>query len=195
MMNEVSVSDKNSVRKRVKDLVGQVECQSRLTYDQSIASNLIALLNDLLEEKNTVGAFFPIGHEPRFGLNQLSDSFVLGFPVLRGDEMIFCKGDQAAIQNEKNWDYFLDAKQSESDERIQVCQDINALLVPGVAFHGKNKKRLGRGKGYYDKYLSKRTRHFYTIGLCYELQVIEELPFLDHDMPVDYIVTEQKVYR
>ena len=68
----------------------------------------------------------------------------------------------------------------------------NALwLVPGVAFDPAC-RRLGRGKGVYDRLLAHGTRK--TIGIFYELQRCAELPCEPTDQPVGRIVTESGVF-
>ncbi len=62
------------------------------------------------------------------------------------------------------------------------------VFVPGVAFDGRG-KRLGMGKGYYDKALSSYSG--VKVGVCYKLQILEEsLPHEAHDVEMDFIVTE-----
>ena len=68
---------------------------------------------------------------------------------------------------------------------------IDLMLVPGVVFdqHGH---RIGRGGGYYDKFLS---QHLSTkkIGVCYDFQLKKhDLPHTLRDHKVDRIVTPQK---
>ena len=67
------------------------------------------------------------------------------------------------------------------------------ILIPGMAFteHGS---RLGKGGGYYDRYLEKNRDHK-TIALAYEFQIIKELPAGPLDQNVDMIVTERRVIR
>lgn len=65
------------------------------------------------------------------------------------------------------------------------------LLVPGIAF-SRDGKRLGKGGGYYDKYLEKYPDHK-TIALAYDFQIMEEIPVADHDRRVDVIVTESGI--
>lgn len=65
------------------------------------------------------------------------------------------------------------------------------IVVPGLAF-SKNGKRLGRGKGFYDRYLEK-VSHITAIGLCYSFQLLNELPSEDYDQKVDYIITESSI--
>lgn len=64
------------------------------------------------------------------------------------------------------------------------------VLVPGLAF-GLCMHRLGYGRGYYDAYLAKSFA--YSIGICYDFQVVEKLPVHDDDQRMDEIVTERRV--
>ena len=64
-------------------------------------------------------------------------------------------------------------------------------LVPGVAFD-RACRRLGRGKGVYDRLLAHGAGK--TIGIFYELQRCEELPHEPTDQPVGRVVTESGVF-
>ncbi len=66
-------------------------------------------------------------------------------------------------------------------------RDLDMVIVPGLAFDRKN-YRLGRGKGYYDKFLSKLSSKVATIGLAFDIQLVEELPIEVHDMKLDLVV-------
>lgn len=70
-------------------------------------------------------------------------------------------------------------------------QEKALILMPGLAFD-RNKHRLGYGGGYYDKYLSLHKEHI-TAALCYNFQIVDELPCEEHDILPDYIVTECEV--
>lgn len=63
------------------------------------------------------------------------------------------------------------------------------MLVPGVAFD-KSGNRLGYGKGYYDNYLKDKP-NIMTIGLCFSLQVQEQLPYSDGDIKIKHLVNEK----
>lgn len=67
--------------------------------------------------------------------------------------------------------------------------DIDVVLVPGLGFTQAG-GRLGRGKGFYDRFLPSCTKAK-TIGVCYDFQVLKELPLNGHDVKVDYLVTER----
>jgi 5-formyltetrahydrofolate cyclo-ligase len=62
-----------------------------------------------------------------------------------------------------------------------------AWLVPGLAF-SRNGIRLGRGAGYYDRLLA--GSNAVKIGLTYEDRVFDWLPAEEHDVKMDYLLTE-----
>ncbi len=71
----------------------------------------------------------------------------------------------------------------------EAYKDKNVLmLVPGVAFD-KRGFRLGYGKGYYDNYL-KNKPSVMKVGICFSMQICDELPASDNDVKLDFIVSE-----
>ncbi len=66
--------------------------------------------------------------------------------------------------------------------------EIDLVIVPGVAFD-EEKNRLGRGKGYYDRFLKKLPPGIETIGLCFDFQLVDYLPQDSHDFPVFRVIT------
>lgn len=61
------------------------------------------------------------------------------------------------------------------------------MLIPGLAFdNGRN--RLGRGKGFYDRYLASIPEAISRIGICYDFQMVEAVPTEPHDRPLDMII-------
>jgi 5-formyltetrahydrofolate cyclo-ligase len=63
--------------------------------------------------------------------------------------------------------------------------------VPLVAFD-KNRNRLGRGKGYYDRYLTDKDS--FNIALAYSCQELEEIPINKNDVKMSMILTEKDTY-
>lgn len=61
------------------------------------------------------------------------------------------------------------------------------IIVPGVAFD-KDGNRIGRGKGYYDRFLSKNM-DIKRIGICFDFQLIEEVPTEDNDIRMHEIIS------
>ncbi|MCX5677819.1 MAG: 5-formyltetrahydrofolate cyclo-ligase [Candidatus Omnitrophica bacterium] len=67
-------------------------------------------------------------------------------------------------------------------------EDIDLVVVPGIAFD-KNNVRLGRGHGYYDRFLCGLPKETRTIGIAFDFQVLEYLPKDSHDVPVWKTIT------
>ncbi len=63
------------------------------------------------------------------------------------------------------------------------------MIVPGVAFD-LNGNRLGYGKGYYDNYLKDKP-NIVTVGVCFSMQLKDEIPADESDVKLDLIVTEK----
>lgn len=68
---------------------------------------------------------------------------------------------------------------------------LDLALVPGIAFD-RSGNRLGFGKGYFDRFLARCRCP--AIGLAYELQLVDTIETVAHDVPMDKIVTETAVY-
>ena len=61
------------------------------------------------------------------------------------------------------------------------------MVVPSVAYDRKG-NRLGRGKGFYDRFL--KSTAAVKIGVGYEFQLFDELPTEPHDVGMDVIITQ-----
>lgn len=65
-------------------------------------------------------------------------------------------------------------------------EDVDIVLAPGVAFDREG-HRMGRGKGYYDRFLAQCT-NAYKIGVCYPWQIVEKVPTDEHDIAMDCVI-------
>lgn len=81
----------------------------------------------------------------------------------------------------------------EEQREILSPQEIDCVIVPGVAF-SVDGVRLGMGGGYYDTFLPKAERAV-RIAAAFQCQITEDIPRLPHDCGVDWIVTEQGVFK
>lgn len=71
-------------------------------------------------------------------------------------------------------------------EPITDFDKIDVAVVPGIAFTADG-RRMGRGKGYYDRFLSS-AHSVYKIGLCFPFQLLEDIPTDAHDVAMDEVV-------
>ncbi|MFH1678567.1 MAG: 5-formyltetrahydrofolate cyclo-ligase [Candidatus Omnitrophota bacterium] len=68
------------------------------------------------------------------------------------------------------------------------CEKLNLVIVPALAFDS-NGNRLGRGKGYYDRFLKTIPGTTKSIGLAFDFQVLPNLPIEQNDVPVDKVLS------
>ena len=89
---------------------------------------------------------------------------------------------------------WIDADETEAFEAVQVLAPpiaparIDLFLVPSLAFDAAG-NRLGQGGGWYDRVLS-RAPHALKIGVAFDCQIIESVPYQAHDVKMDGVVTE-----
>ena len=70
-------------------------------------------------------------------------------------------------------------------------ESIDLIIIPGIAFDCKG-NRIGHGKGYYDRFLTKKiTAH--RLALAFEFQIVDRIPTESHDVKVGKIVTEKRI--
>jgi 5-formyltetrahydrofolate cyclo-ligase len=71
---------------------------------------------------------------------------------------------------------------------------IDLVIVPGMGFTDKG-FRIGRGMGFYDRFLAQSEFIGVSCGLAFEEQIVESLPILDHDIPLSMLVTDRGIRR
>jgi 5-formyltetrahydrofolate cyclo-ligase len=71
------------------------------------------------------------------------------------------------------------------------ASDLDVMLIPGLAFSPVTGARLGRGKGHYDRVLETLPSGRLCVGVCFSLQLCDEVPLEPHDRHVHALVTEE----
>lgn len=80
----------------------------------------------------------------------------------------------------------------QADRRADV-RDLDLIAVPGVAFDRRG-GRLGHGKAYYDRLLSKARPDTVLVGVAFECQLLPEVPMSRRDVFMDWVLTEIGLY-
>jgi 5-formyltetrahydrofolate cyclo-ligase len=65
---------------------------------------------------------------------------------------------------------------------------LDLILVPGLAFSAQG-NRLGRGAGFYDRFLATVPQTTFKIGVCFEFQRVSSIPHEPHDVTMDVVVS------
>ena len=77
-------------------------------------------------------------------------------------------------------------------DRIMLPTSIDVAIIPGAVFD-RCGHRLGYGGGFYDRFLARMAPQATRIGLAFSCQVVDQIPTLPHDVPMDLVITEQEV--
>ena len=140
----------------------------------------------IFKEATKIGAYYPIGSEV---LTQdimqeiLSEGKELFLPKVKGKKIEFRKITDFSCLERGGFDIM------EPKEDCPVGNSLDLLLVPTVGI-SKEGVRLGYGHGFYDKFLSEN--QIETIALTYEKQIIKKIPKSDHDIIMNWILTEER---
>lgn len=78
------------------------------------------------------------------------------------------------------------------DGKLVPLDMIDMVVIPGLAFDRRG-YRVGRGKGFYDRFLCQQDFQGVRCALCFHEQLLDRVPFEAHDVPMDLIVTEREV--
>ena len=70
---------------------------------------------------------------------------------------------------------------------------IDLVVTPGLGFDRQG-HRLGRGAGFYDRFFSDPRLRAVRCGFCFSEQVVESVPVIESDRPVDWLVTDEQVF-
>lgn len=179
---------KKQKRSQLKQILKTLTQKQKEERSQKLVVSLKAFLQTpRFSSTKILGGFAPMVSEPYWlKLVEGAQHFQTSFTAIVDAQMVFQK---AAFEE-------LEARSDFGIELLlpkigSTTVEPDVLLVPGLGFT-KEGVRLGRGAGYYDKYLEGYKG--YKIGICYELQIQDELPFEDHDQKMDWVITDENLY-
>ncbi len=172
---------KREIRQSMKILNLEVSAPTRATYARSICEKIET--RDFFNRSETIALFASLPDEipTERLLQRWASSKRLLIPRVNGDTMDFFEYTPSEIAEGS---FGISEPQSSTPFPLEK---IDLMIVPGVAFTLQG-DRLGRGKGYYDKFLSSKLFKATTIGICYPHQVVETLPTEPHDVRLDYVI-------
>ncbi len=172
---------KQKIRQESKARVRAIGTEEKASKSALIFSRIAALPS--LKSAKVVALYASLPDEPQTAeiIEQLSRSHHIVLPRVSGEDMDFYPYEADNIKSGA-----FGISEPQSADAISPAE-IDVIIVPGVAFT-RSGKRLGRGKGYYDKYLSREGFHATKIGVCYKEQLAEDIPDEPHDILMDDVI-------
>lgn len=178
--------DKRQLRARMKRVRGAIP--NRAQQSAAICGHILALPEYARAE--CVLLYMPIGNEADVRpvlQHALAQGKTVCLPVCREDgrmDAVCCTGEESLRPGAFGI--------LEPVGETVPPQRIDLVLCPGLAFDGSG-GRLGYGKGYYDRYLTKV--HAFCAGVCYTECRIESVPVGRCDVPMAALISPQGVTR
>lgn len=172
-------------KKRVRELLAQ---KRRLLSKEDIAeqsSKVVAAVEQMpsFQSAKTVLIYYPTHNEVDLLslIKRYKKEKTFLFPVVHRKTMTACPYEGNAKMHRGKFNI-------PEPTTEPYVGDIDLILVPGVGFD-KRGNRLGRGGGYYDKFITRLGRKTLLVGVGYDFQLEEEVPANRWDKRLDYVVT------
>ena len=172
---------KSDIRRAAKSAVKALTAQQKADKSTLILSRIAS--SESIKSAKTVALYASLSDEVQsFELIEfLSQTKRVVLPRVAGDDMDFYPYTPSSLKVGA-----FGIEEPQGSEPISP-DEIDVIVVPGVAFTTDG-KRCGRGKGYYDKYLSRSGFRAIKIGVCYAEQLAADIPNEPHDIVMDYMI-------
>jgi len=199
-------TEKLNLRERIKQTLKEQNEDKHYCNFQSQKA-LIELYNfDLFKKASCVLSFVSYGTEIK--TNQLLDIILnenkmLCLPRTENEKMEFyyINSDEDFSEQTEIGEYGITVPKSNQDKLdLNSIPDKTLIIIPGLAFDERG-NRLGKGKGYYDKFLaellstSEKEKILGIVGYCYDFQIIDKVITEPNDIPVDYIISDKRIVK
>lgn len=113
------------------------------------------------------------------------------FPRVRALDLELCEALPSELVTSRN---HAGLREPPWGRPVVPVAHVDVFVVPGLLF-AQSGTRLGRGSGHYDRLLRRARPDAVRIGICYADRVRDALPSAPHDIPVEFVVTDQAVLQ
>ena len=182
------MSAKDKVRKEILAKLRRQRDKERIEKSKLIKEKLFSLKD--FKEANNIMCYISLGGEVDT-TEIIKGALKLGkrvfTPFIEGERLGISELRDPDKDLEKGPFGILQAKKGDFCAAPSAAE-LDLVLVPGVAFDKKG-NRLGRGKGYFDRFLKELPQAAKTIGLAFDAQILKSIPADSDDIPVSLVIT------
>ncbi|MDD5086538.1 MAG: 5-formyltetrahydrofolate cyclo-ligase, partial [Candidatus Nanoarchaeia archaeon] len=176
---------KELLRTEIKDKRNKID--SNFVRINSIKIEEMLIDMDLFKKSSKIGVYLPKNNE--VNTEKIIDSAIKSgkkvfLPCIEKNDMKFRRFNGKETLEEGAFQIY---------QPMKYCEEINPfeldmVVVPCVVVD-KNGNRIGRGKGFYDKFLEKYNTP--SVCLAYDFQMVDKINADSHDQKIDFIITEK----
>lgn len=184
--------DKKALRKAMMERRKNIPQEERKEKSNRIKERLFSL--ELFKKANFIFTF--ISTEEEVDTHEIIKESInmgkrIGVPITLSKEKRMMVSEIQDFASELEIGYYNILTPKKEYIREVDPEEIDMVLVPGLIFR-EDGYRIGYGGGYYDRFLG-GIDSVIKIGLCYEMQLSEDIPIDTYDIPVNYIITEERL--
>jgi 5-formyltetrahydrofolate cyclo-ligase len=190
-MTDPTVHHKSDLRSRMRARLASMSEQERRTASAAACARLMAL--EAFQQAHTVMLYMPLALE--VDLTPVALRCFQTGRVVCVPKVDWKRRDMRPVEIDSFDDNVMEVDEhglrSPRDGRPVLPTTIDLAAVPGLAFDTSG-RRLGRGGGFYDRFLSTLRSTARTAGVAFDLQIVDNLPTDTHDIAVDLLVTDRR---
>ena len=184
-------AQKKSLRREMNLRIANLSIEERIRLSRAAVEKF--LVQPIYQNSKIIMAYLSMAEEiqlQEFISIALDAGKILAVPFINGREMYAVHLPN--LESVEVGAYGILTVKS-SVRKIIDAEKIDCVIVPGLAFDEKF-HRLGKGGGYYDKFLNLAV-NAKKISLAYDFQIVEIVPVESHDLPVDILITPTKIFN
>lgn len=182
---------KKNLRKEILEKRKELTQNQHEIYSKSIINRILE--SDFYENAKTIMSFISFGDEVDthfFIKKSIEDGKRIVVPITISEPR-HLKVSHLKNFNELEPGFYNILTPKEEYLRFIDPKEIDLIITPGVVFDREG-YRIGYGGGYYDRFLVNLPK-VPKVAIAFDLQLIDQVPKEDFDIPVDYIFTENEI--
>jgi 5-formyltetrahydrofolate cyclo-ligase len=187
--SDILNKDKGEIRKSIKRRLRELDPAVRAEKSAIIQEKLVS--SEVFRKSRVVMFYVPLPEEvdTREAIKwALEQGKKVAVPYITSKEGVMIPSEIFSLEDLESGPFGIYQPKTTMISKVPL-EEIDLVVVPAIAFDRQN-RRLGRGKGYYDRFLSdKACSGAVTVGLAFDLQVLQNLPSDEHDIPVSSVIT------
>ncbi len=191
-MANAHLPSKADLRARIRRLLKALPAQEQQSASAAACANVLSL--DAVKHGSVIMLYMPLANEV-----DLTPAAVRCFQMGKTvcvPSVDWTRKDMSAVEVSSFDDDIMDIDEhglrSPRESRPVLSRQIDVIIVPGLAFDPRG-NRLGRGGGYYDRFLPRLRQNAVSVGLAFDQQIVDAIPVDDRDVSVDLVVTDRRI--
>jgi 5-formyltetrahydrofolate cyclo-ligase len=184
--------EKQDLRVELRSRLASIDPARRREASQTACMRLLGL--DAIRNASVVMLYLPLATEldvTPVAIRSFQHNQTVCVP-----KVDWARRDMSPIEISSFDDHVMDIDEhglrTPRDGRLLPPNLIDLIVVPALAYDLRG-RRLGRGGGYYDRFLPRLRRNATLVGLAFDEQIIDEVPVNDADVAVDIVITDRRI--